>query len=103
MDPRDTGYVTVELILQCLSYQNGALLELVNAALGGGNVPQVAHLKSFGNDYLSINMDHSFGWCGRLLTLLLKLLAIGDHKTDLTWGEVSRISDAVNFIYIYFQ
>ena len=41
MDPHDSGCVSIQLFIECLLHQDGALLQLVNSALGGGALPLV--------------------------------------------------------------
>ena len=102
LDPHDYGYISVELLLSCLTHRDQALLQLINCALGGGasdirSVTSGNAVEHFSD--VSGVIPVMTSWCERLLQnlhFLNDLRSEGSADTeasvlrfsgDLTWGE----------------
>lgn len=113
MDPHDGGYVSIQLLIECLIHQQGALLQLVNSALGGGSLPMVLTSGEVGGgssgrfqEGWELHWVACTSWAARLLYLLYHILRDSADATiatsennsrdgspdrvcggDVTWGE----------------
>lgn len=97
MDTHDAGYVNVKLLIECLLHGNGALLQLLNSALGGGNIPHI--LNDDADQGFELHWESCSSWAARFLYVLLKIVylsgansendfgALKDVSIDVTWGE----------------
>jgi hypothetical protein len=91
MDPHDYGYVPLSLLLECLNHPDGALLHLIDCALGGGGQSSDDGTELLGERPMLGAGTSS--WCSRWV-LCLNILNESSQSDrngvapDLTWGEV---------------